>query len=136
MTRPVWRIGAELVPVFLVLACLGGSMALVILTHRHYAELKRSASAPKKAPPLAVVAVQPSVVVPPTVAPSQPPTKDPTPEILARLAAEAGEQSRAAEESDRQLAGLERARQTAQASAARWRTREMLVRAQANTLES
>lgn len=137
MTRPRWRISAELLPVTLVLACLAGSTVLVIRTHTRFAadrkakEVRRSENR-SVAPPVPV----PTALPPAPPAPPAPPSQDPTPELLDRLAAQTEALRHEAEAADRRTAGLERARRAALADAKRFRQRETLVRAQADSLEA
>jgi hypothetical protein len=132
MTRPRWRIGAELLPVCLVLICLAGSMWLITAAYRH-------ASARRQSEPLLSLVVQPPPIAPkPAPAPSQPPTpvEDPTPKILTRLASGTAEQTEAAAAADRRVESLDRARQVARAESDQWKRREMLIRDQISSLEN
>ncbi len=136
MTRPRPRIGAELLPVSLILGCLVGTCVLVISMHRRAFSARKAASAAT----VAVVALpQPVRVEPPPAPPTPEPPPlphedDPTVKAVARIGAEEAEQLLEAQAVDRKVEALERARQAALAESQRWRRREMLVRAQSDTL--
>ncbi len=126
------RIGTELIPVLLVLTCLGGSLALIVTVHRRFAvsnsvKPKPVVVAASPAPP------PPAKVETPDVSPPRPP-EDPTPRIVAKYAALIAAQRAAAEQSDRLARSRGEAAQAAEAEAKRWRDRGMLVRAQADRL--
>jgi hypothetical protein len=137
MRRGAPAIGAELIVVALVLACLGGSLALVVTMHRRHAT-------PKKASPPPVVVAAPAPPPKPrakprptpVVAPPPAPPEDPTPKELARLAALEARERVAADGADRRAKSLEDGRREARAVAARLRRREMLVRSQLDSWEA
>lgn len=129
-------LGAELVPVALILAALAGTLALIVAMYR------RPPSSSKAEPPGPVVAVPPKpapVVVPPKPRPKArpvpPPAEDPTPGALAALADREADERRQAEAADRKAEALERARQAAISSAERRRRRVFAVRQRAKALE-
>ncbi len=130
------RIGAELIPVLLVLGCLGGSLALIIAAHQRQTDAVRErASAvvltpPKRQPPKPL----PTPAPPPPPEPEPP--EDPTKPIVAAYAAQADEQRLEAARSDAKVVVLEAARLRAEAEIRRWRQRERLVRDQADRLEA
>ncbi|WP_435009483.1 hypothetical protein P12x_000735 [Tundrisphaera lichenicola] len=141
MTRPRTGVGAELVPLVLILACLAGSLGLIIVVQR------RAAPRPKALAPVAV-ALPPSPtpvpeakpapvpVVEPEPEPPAPPPEDPTPRVLAKLTQAEAEQLLEASKADRKATALEAARKSAMIEAERWRRRESLVNAQLSALES
>ena len=143
MTRPRTGVGAELVPLVLILACLAGSLGLIIVVHR------RAAPRPKSRAPVAVAlppaptpvpeakpAPVPVVEPEPEPEPPAPPPEDPTPKVLARLTQAEAEQLLEASKADRKAAALEATRKAAMIEAERWRRRESLVNAQLSSLES
>ena len=133
--RGRWRVGAELVPVLLVIACVGGTLGLVMAMHRRVAVQ----STPK--PPAAVLVPPPASPQPPTpkrqsvALPSPPPLEDPTPKVLAELARQADEERSHAQRADRLTASIEQSVENAKRGSARWRLREALVRKQVDGLE-
>ena len=140
MTRPRPKIGAELLPVFLILACMVGTCVLVIATYRRAsASRKMRAKVPVSVaavdpPPPPRVEPSPEPPPPPPEPPPRPPEEDPTRMILARIGAEEVEQLLEAQAADRKAEALERARQVAEAESRRWRRRETLVRSQVDSL--
>ena len=135
MTRPRSGIGSELLVVILVPACLAGSLALIMATHRR-ATMK--ASAPQKV--AASVPIAPPVVrvvppKPPALPPPVEPPVDATKEILARLALAEHEQKTEARREDRRVEVLEVARREAEARSQSWKRRVMAVRAQVDALD-
>jgi hypothetical protein len=144
MRGPRSGIGAELVPLVLILACLAGSLGLIVVVHR------RSSSRPKPGPAVAVALPTPPAPVPeakpapspvvvpeaPEPQPEPPPPEDPTPKAVARLTSAEAEQLLEASRADRKAAALEEARKAAVIESERWRRRESLVNAQLSTLES
>ncbi len=140
MTRPRPKIGAELLPVFLVLACMVGTCVLVIATYRR-ASAARKMRAKVSVSVAAVAPPPPPRVEPPPEPPLPPPEPSPRPseedstrKILARIGAEEAEQLLEAQAADRKAEALERARQAAEAESRRWRRRETLVRSQVDSL--
>ncbi len=145
MRRPRSGIGPELVPLLLILACLAGSLALILSIHRR--AIPRGPSRP-----VAVVALapapppaRPTPTAPAPVAVKEdpepepllpPPPEDPTPKELAKLASAEAEQLLEASRADRQAAALEEARKAAEAESGRWRRRQSLVRSQVASLET
>lgn len=135
------RIGAELVPVLLVLGCLGGALALVVEAHRRQAVSDRHREeAARYAAEAAPVAPAPRPVPRPAPPPIEPepepePPEDPTPRLVAAYAARAAEQRLEAERADARAAALEAARRRAEAEATRLRRREGLVRGRAARLD-
>ena len=143
MSRARPGLVSELLPVFLIVLAVGGSLGLVLAMHERAAARSREALAtpapvaPKPAPPppVAVIAPPPApkYVKKPKPKPEAP-VEDPTKPILAALAAEAAKERDAAREADRTAEAFETARQAASAESERWRRREALARAQVNTL--
>ena len=140
MTRPRPKIGAELLPVFLILACMVGTCVLVIATYRRAsAARKMRAKVPVSVaavapPPPPRVEPPPEPPLTPPEPPPRPPEEDPTRTIVARIGAEEAEQLLEAQAADRKAEALERARQAAEAESRRWRRRESLVRSQVDSL--
>ncbi|MDR3639300.1 MAG: hypothetical protein P4L84_36200, partial [Isosphaeraceae bacterium] len=132
MTRPRPRIGSELLPLFLILLCLGGTLALVIATHRRGVVNRRQpegpkvAAAPAPAPP--PVVEEKGDPAPPPIPP--PPVEDPTKKALAQLSSAAQAEREEARNADRRADSLELARRDAFAKSERWRRRESVVLAQ------
>jgi hypothetical protein len=133
-----WRIGAEVVPVLLVIACVGGALGLVISAHRRWTVRPRPI-------PQAVVAAAPS----PTPAPPTKPTpkvepepeidatppEDPTPKVLAELARQTEEERRLSSEAGRLAKNLSEAIEKAHDETNRWRRRHALVKKQVDSLD-
>jgi hypothetical protein len=139
MTRPGPRIGSELIPVVLILACLAGTWALVVSMYRRASADRRASRAVVQAPPIPRHDEPPPPPPPPAPEPepaSAPPPEDPTRKELARLGAEEAEQILAAREADKKAEALEKARQAAVAESERWRRREMMARAQLDDLDA
>ena len=138
MRRPRSGIGAELAPLVLILACLAGSLALIVLVHRRATTRPTSRLAvavalpPAQEPPGPVAEPVPDDPEPPPV----PAPEDPTPRVLAKLTAAEADQLLEASKADRKAAALEVARKAALAESERWRRRESLVRLQLDTLDS
>ena len=146
MRRPRPGIGAELLPIALILVCLAGTLGLVITMHRRAVVSKIQAKPTPKAPSLSVAAKPkeppkspisptPEVVEEEAPIPPPPPQVDPTPKALASIAAEVAEQERARRAADIKSASLMAALKKAEAEASRWRTRESLTRAQLTELD-
>ena len=145
MRRPRSGIGAELAPLVLILACLAGSLALIVAVHRRAAS--RATARPSVAVALPPAPVRPE---PPRPAPSpvtepepdepEPPPppapEDPTPKVIAKLTSAEAEQLLEASRADRKAEALEAARKDAVAQSERWRRRESLVRLQLETLDT
>lgn len=137
MKGPRARIGAEVLVVALVLASLAGALASVIELHR-----RRGSARPPTAPPVVVqrVVEPPAPPPPPPVEPDpEPPAPpplpepepiDPTPGLVAKIAAAEAEQRAAAAEADRKTEQLARTRRQAVARSESWKRREQLARAQ------
>jgi hypothetical protein len=134
-SRGRWRIGAELVPVLLVIACVGGTLALVISMHRR---------APLRSAPKTPI----SVLVPPAKSPPAPkpvqhhvalpqssPPEDLTPKVVAGLSRQTEDEKSLAHRADLTAANIEQAVERAKRERARWRLREALVRKQVDGLE-
>jgi hypothetical protein len=148
MRRGRSGIGAELVPLVLILASLAGSLVLVIAIHRRFVARSTVEKQPVAivSPPLTASTKPkpislPSAVVPETEAeepepPPPPPPEDPTPKVLSNLMAAEAEQLLEASKADRKAAALEEARKAAIAESERWRRRESLVRLQLDSLET
>ena len=103
------RIGAELIPVLLVLACLGGSLALVIAAHRRQADAVH-----ERATAVVMVSTKPVPPKPrPVPGPAPPPVPEPVPEppedptapIVAAYGTQADEQRSEAARADARTAG-------------------------------
>src|SRR5947208_296332 len=72
MRRPRSGIGAELVPLVLILACLAGSLGLIVVVHR------RASTRPGPGPVVAVAPPPPPAPVPvPEAKPAPPPVAEP-----------------------------------------------------------
>ena len=142
MRRPRSGIGAELVPLVLILACLAGTLAMIVSVHRQVASRRASRPAVALPPTSAKPAPYPAparVVEPEAEEPEPPPPptpEDPTPKALAKLVSAEAEQLLEASKADRKAAALEEARKAAQAESERWRRRESLVRLQLDSLDS
>ncbi len=138
MTRPRPRIGSELLPLFLILACLGGTLTLVIAMHRRAAESRLVAEVPKATPvvvpPPPEPQTEPEPEPEPAPPPSLPPPEDPTKKALAQLASLTAEQVLETQKADKRAETLEAARKKALAESERWRRREVLVRSQIDAL--
>ena len=139
MSRPRSGIGAELAPLVLILACLAGSLALIVMVHR------RATSRPPEKPVVAVAlppAPAPTVPGPTSIPvaepePPPPPTpEDPTPKVVAKLTSAEADQLLEASRADRKATALEAARKAALAESERWRRRESLVKLQLDSLDS
>ncbi len=151
MRRPRLGIGAELVPLVLILGGLAGSLGLIVEAYRR---VNFARAAPTKSLAVAVAPVhipdplpKPSpatlpptkVVEPPKPTPvvvEPPPPEDPTPKALAELASAEVEQVLEASKANRKAQALEEARQAAIVESERWRRRQSLIHSQINTLES
>src|SRR5690606_2486391 len=94
-------LGAELLVVALVVACLGGALVLVVATYRRQARLRTPPVAVTRPIIPAPALPEPSPVAPP--APLAVPADDPTPKALEKLAALEAEQKQAADAADRRL---------------------------------
>ena len=145
MSRPRSGIGAELVPLVLILAGLAGSLALIVAVHRRATAPKAPkpavAVAPSTAPPAprpAPIPVQPVAEPEPEEPepPPPPPPEDPTPKVIAKLTSAEAEQLLEASRADRRASALEEARKAAQLESEKWRRRESLVRLQLDSLDS
>jgi len=133
MVRLRRNVAAEWLAVGLVLASLAGTLGAIVTTYR-----RRPARMPKVE--VAFIApvpprVDPPAPVPAPIPPPLPAPIDPTPSIVAKLAAAEAEQQAEADRLDREAAGLERARVAAEAEADRWRRRVALARAQLAALD-
>ncbi len=138
MTRPRSGIGTELLVVILVPACLAGSLALILATHRRAASKASAARMVTASVPIAppVVRIEPPKLPEP---PPPPPVRvtpavDPTKEILARLALAEHEQKAEARRADRRAEAREVARREAAARSQSWKRRVMAVRGQVDAL--
>jgi hypothetical protein len=145
MRRPRSGIGAELVPLVLILAGLAGSLALIVTVHRRAIAPKAPKSAVAvalpPAPPAPKPAPIPVAVVDEPVAeepepPPPPAPEDPTPKVLAKLTSAEAEQLLEASRADRKAAALDQARKAAELESEKWRRRESLVRLQLDSLDA
>jgi len=151
MRRPRFGVGAELVPLVLILAGLAGSLGLIVEAYRRVHVARTAPSKPlvaAVAPALVAdpipkpepVALPPAKVVGPTkpdpAAVQPPPPEDPTPKALAELASAEAEQVLEASKANRKAQALEEARQAAIVESERWRRRQSLIHSQINTLET
>lgn len=135
------RVGVELLVLVLVLASLGGSLALVVSMYRR-PPAPPAGPEPKGVPvpwPVIARSAEPEVASPvaipvPAVEPD-PTTDDPTPKVLADLAAGLREQREAAGAADRRTASLRDAKQKADAAADARERATMVLRTQAQALE-
>lgn len=146
MRRPRSGVGAELVPLVLILACLAGSLMLIVAVHRRAAPRRPvkpvvavvvappppSEAKPIPAPPAAVSEPE----APEPEPPGPPPPVDPTPKALAGFTAAEAEQLLEASRADRKAAAMEEARKAAAAQSERWRRRESMVNAQVSGLDA
>jgi hypothetical protein len=133
-TRAV-RLGAELLPVLLVLASLAGTLALIMAMYRRQAPARKPpAPSVVTRPPLPPAPPPPPDVLPPLPLPAEP-AEDPTPRILAELGARRAEHAAAAEQADRKAKALAEALRTPREDSARRQRRAMLVRTQLKALE-
>lgn len=144
MERPVpkrtkvVRLGAELLPVLLIMAGMAGTLALVLVMYRSQVPARRS-------PPPSIVslAVRPATSSapitpsppPPPPPPAAEPAEDLTPGLLAPLEARKAEQADAAARADRKAKALVEALRAPREDSARRRRRAMLVRAQVKALD-
>ncbi len=143
MKGPRAGIGAELVPLVLILAGLAGSVTLIVSAQRRAAERKPSkppavvaiAPAPPRPTPRPAPAPAAPEPAPEPEPPPPPPPEDPTPKALAKLTAAEAEQLLETSKADRRTAALEVARREAVETAERWRRRESLVHAQLDSLD-
>ena len=140
MKRPRPGVGAELLPIALILIGLAGAFALVVAMHRQAALDRASSRAQAVASALPPPTPEPEPVAPPAPAPvvvADPPPilEDPTKIALARIAAEVADNRQVIRASDRRAAALDRARRDAVARATQWRRREALVKAQVDELD-
>ena len=146
MRRERLGVGAELVPLVLILACMAGTLGLIIATY-HRAHVARTTP-----PRSSVVLAEPAPVPPPRPAPvveetrraaktprpkpvPTAPPEDPTPKVLAQLASAEAEQLLEASKANRKAQALEEARQAAMAESERWRRRQSLIHSQLDGLE-
>ncbi len=147
MRRRRLGFGAELAPLVLILACLAGSLGLIVAAYRRVNQTRTlaprtpivaAAPAPVPTPPRPVA---PRVATPPprlvvVDVPPPPPPEDPTPKALAQLTASEAEQLLAASQANRKAQALDEARQVAAVESERWRRRQSLIHAQVSTLET
>jgi hypothetical protein len=150
MRRPRSGIAAELVPLVLILACLAGTLALVVSVHRRIASRPASTPAlavaspprptiPEPPRPIPIPIPAPVPTAPEPEEPEPPPAplpEDPTPKAVAKLTSAEAEQLLEASRADRKTAALEEARKAALAESERWRRRESLVRLQLDSLDA
>ena len=143
MRRKRPGIGAELLPIALILISLAGSLGLVIAMHRRVQVTKVQPKAAPKAEALVALPKPEKAPEPPAVAvvveeepPVSPaPVIDPTVKALEQIASEASEQERARREADSRSSTLLAAIQKAEAESSRWRTRETLAKTQLSELD-
>jgi hypothetical protein len=135
MRRAGLGIGWELLPLALIVACLAGTLSLVIAMHRH-AALSRD-SKPDDPPPTVVVTPEDEPEpeteepeLPPPAPMAAKPPEDLTRPIVDGLKAKRDEQARLADEATRQADALESARKAAMAESDQWRSKESATRAQ------
>jgi len=126
MDRPRRAIGAELFAVALIAGCTASTLAALVTAHR------RGASRPRPELPPAVVASGPAVVAATLAAvavepPPAPPAVDPTPPILARLAAAEADQRQEADRVRGRAAALDAAARSARAESERWKRTSTLA---------
>ncbi len=136
------KVGAELVPLALILGTVLGSLGLVVAVQR-----PKAAPKPPKAVPAVVLAVAPRPAPAPAAVPKpapepiepEPPAEaapvDPTVAAVAKLTSAEADQLLEASRADRKVVALEEARKGAVAESERWRRRESLVHAQLDTLD-
>ena len=140
MRRRWSGIGAELVPLVLILAGLAGSLALVVTVHRRYvarpaprstvAVVSPPTPIPPKPPPI------PTPVVEPPPEPPAPVPEDPTPRAVEKYTQAEAEQLLEASRADRKAASIEEARKAALVESEKWRRRESLARLQLNSVDA
>jgi hypothetical protein len=141
-------IGAEVLTLTLVLACLAGTFGIVLTLHRQAYDARRpkpatapvvvQAPVPTEPKPAPVPAPRPR----PKPAPPAPPPEDPTPKLVAAIAAVADAERAKADAAAAEAAKLAQDRREYEARQAKLKERTDLVRAQvalldtrANTLE-
>jgi len=138
------KIGTEVATVALVVACLLGTLNLVISLHRKALRAPKVAQAVPPPPPEPAPTPEPlpppdppRLADEPRPAPTPPPApvEDPTPKALAELAESTARERAEAERLDREAEGLDSARKRADAEAESWRRREMLVKRQLATMD-
>ena len=154
MTRRRLGIGAELAPLVLILACLAGSFGPDRGGLPPGEPGPRSPASPtvprgggapvanqspqgcgcscRVVPAGHPAGVSRRIQHPPRLLPAE----DPTPRVVAQLAAAEAEQLLEASRANRKAQALEEARQSAVAESERWRRRQSLIHSQINTLES
>ena len=149
MRRQRLGVGAELVPLVLILACLAGSFGLIIAAYRR---VNVARTPPPQSPsvvfapapsPKPTIATPPQSIEIPEAKPKPaqavvqgPPPEDPTPRALAQLASAEAEQLLEASKANRKALALEEARQSALVESERWRRRQSLIHSQIDTLET
>ena len=131
MHRRALRMGAELVPVVLVVGCVASSLGLILHAHRR-------PPSPKRPAPHVIVTAPPVVAPTPVIVPPAPtpPAPDPTLKALADLRASEAEQRREAEKADRVAARNEAAAKGLATRADGWKRRGMMARAQLDRVDA
>lgn len=134
MARPSARqILAELLPVLLVLVCLGGGLALVIATHRRFPPQPEPVAPPKPAP------VPPPVVeIPhpePDPKPVPEPQPDPTEPILAKISRQIDDERAKAKAAEEKVQTSEKAIATARSEVEKLNQEESLLKSRAAELD-
>jgi hypothetical protein len=138
--RGVW---SERLVVGLLVACLAGTLNLIVILHRRTTTPAARPDAPVLVPvpgaiaPLpkpAKVVQAPQIRKAPEILPSPPPAEDPTKKALAELEAATARELEEARKADRRTEAMEMGRRAAVAESERWRRRESLIRSQVASL--
>jgi len=139
MRRTTLRIGAELVPLLLVLGSLALALGLIVQAHRRMIAPKVT-KAPKPAAIAPVVERKPApaVILPPDPTPKpepEPEPVDPTPAVLAEIQTNLDEQRAAATKSDAEAKRLDAARKSLAERTEGWKRRQMLAKDQLDRVD-
>jgi len=154
MTRPRLGIGSELLPLCLILACLGGTTLLIISLHEHSGSSRQKKASPSTSSLASVTKTPPKVPSPvvtlpprgsdeeeepeaaPEPSPPPPrPAEDPTRTAVAKLGGLEAEELLEARAADRRTTALEKSTAKALAEVERWKRREQTVKNQADALD-
>jgi hypothetical protein len=134
--RGVW---SERFVVGLLIACLAGTLNLVVVLHRKTATRPDRKPATPVSSPFAQVpppshVAKPAPAPKPELPPPSPPPEDPTKKALAELDAATARELEAGKKADRRAEAMEAGRRAAVAESERWRRRESLIRSQVASL--
>ena len=136
MRRTALRIGAELIPLLLVFACLGLALGLIVQAHRRSLAPK-VAKAPEPKPVVAAPVVS-APTPPPVIAappPPEPEPADPTETALAEIRSHLNEQITEAKKADAEAATLDTAKKTLKERTEGWKRRQMLAKNQLDRVD-